>query len=66
MTKAYEKLMEELYGKIYPKDKLSTILLSSLSAGCPLNIHTDRYDQKVLSSIKSDVAILETIDKILT
>ena len=31
-----------------------------------MNIATNEFDKKVLSSIKSDVIILETIEKILT
>ena len=32
----------------------------------PLNIRTNDYDGTVLSSIKSDIIVLQTIDKILT
>ena len=31
-----------------------------------MNIRTNAYDGKVLSSIKSDVIVLDTIDKILS
>ena len=64
--KAYTKLMGELYGKSYPADAVEDIIEKCAKFGHPLNIATDRFDHKVLSSIKSDVAILETIDKILT
>lgn len=62
---AYVNLIETLYRNAYPCQHTS-IVEQSLEKGCPLNIRTNEYDHKVLSSIKSDVAILDTIDKILT
>lgn len=63
---AYYNLISILYGKSYDKEDVKEILLTSLSKGQPLNIRTNDYDGKVLSSIKSDIAVLETIDKILS
>ena len=64
---AYKELIEILYGKSYTKKEIEEdIIPTSISKGCPLNIRTNEYDGNVLSSIKSDVIILETIDKILT
>ena len=64
---AYKELIEILYGKSYTKKEIEEdIIPTSMSKGCPLNIRTNEYDGNVLSSIKSDVIILETIDKILT
>ena len=62
---AYEKLLDTLYSSVYP-DKSVTIIHYAIKEGCPLNIATNEFDKKVLSSIKSDVIILETIEKILT
>lgn len=58
---AYAEIYNILYGSQY-----EDVIKGSLDAGCPLNIRTNEYDHKVLSSIRSDIAILETIDKILT
>lgn len=58
---AYKDVYKILYGDEYEK-----IIEESIANNCPLNIRTNEYDHKVISSIKSDIAILETIDKILT
>lgn len=64
---AYEKLITILYAKSYTdKEIKDDIIPTSIAKACPLNIRTNEYDGDVLSSIKSDVIILETIDKILT
>lgn len=63
---AYEMLLKILYSKSYNADEVEDILASSINKGCPLNIRTNEYDKKVLSSIRSDVVILETISKILS
>lgn len=63
---AYHMLMSILYSKSYSKEDVAEILAKSLEIGCPLNIRTNEYDMKVLSSIRSDVVILETINKILS
>lgn len=63
---AYMDLTKILYSKSYNEDDINNIIETSLAKGCPLNIATGEYDGKVLSSIKSDVVILETINKILT
>lgn len=64
--KAYTNLMVELYSKSYGEEMAKAMVNDFITHGSPMNISTDKYDGKVLSSIKSDVAILETIDKILT
>ena len=58
---AYVDIYRILYG-----DQYQDVVNGSIEEGCPLNIRTNEYDGKVLSSIRSDVAILETINKILT
>ena len=62
---SYYTLSRELYGKSFQED-VDTIIDTSLKNNCPLNIRTNSYDKNVLSSIKSDIVILETINKILT
>ena len=63
---AYKMLLTILYGKSYHKDEVEEIIAGSINNGCPLNIRTNNYDKKVLSSIRSDVVILEAINKILS
>lgn len=62
---AYFELLVCLYKNSFPM-KYEEIIKESLIHNCPLNIRTKEYDYKVLSSIKSDVVILETINKIVT
>lgn len=66
LATAYENLIKILYSKSYNASDVELILKHSIENGCPLNIRTNEYDHKVLSSIKSDVIVLDTIDKILT
>lgn len=63
---AYSTLLNILYGSVFDEAKSNAIILEELAKGCPFNIVTKEYDGKVLSSIKSDIVILETIKKILT
>jgi len=60
---AYVTLFTKLYRK--DSDEMEFIIKESLEKGCPLNIRTNEYDGKVLSSIQSDVVILEAINKII-
>ena len=62
---AYFELLVCLYKNSFPT-RYEDIIKDSLVHNCPLNIRTEEYDHKVLSSIKSDVVILETINKIVT
>ena len=63
---AYENLFKILYGRSFDERQIDDIIINSLKNGCPLNIRTNEYDRKVLSSIKSDTVVLDTINKILT
>ena len=63
---AYINLTKILYTKSFNDDQTDDIINGSIINGCPLNIRTNEYDHKVLSSIKSDTIVLETINKILT
>lgn len=63
---AYINLTKILYTKSFNNDQTDDIINGSIINGCPLNIRTNEYDHKVLSSIKSDTIVLETINKILT
>lgn len=64
---AYEELITKLYYPVFGNDEeTSECIAKSLEAGCPMNIRTKKFDSTVLSSIKSDMVVLETIGKILT
>ena len=63
---AYYDLLKVLYSKSFDADQVDEIISTSLKEKCPLNIRTNNYDHTVLSSIKSDIIVLDTIDKILT
>jgi DNA-binding MltR family transcriptional regulator len=61
---AYDKLVSILYNKTGEAEK-KELIDKLLENKCPLNIRTNEYDQKVLSSIKTDTSILDTINRIL-
>lgn len=64
---AYFKLCMTLYESITgDEDEAKQIVLDTLSNDCPLNIRTNEYDKNVLSSIRSDIVILDTVSRILT
>ncbi len=63
---AYKNLISILYSKSFDNDEVANIIDKSIEEGCPMNIRNNEYDHKVLSSIKSDIIVLNTIDKILT
>ena len=67
LTSAYDKLLSVLYKEDYnSEDDRIKLFIDMIRFGCPWNICTKEFDDKVLSSIKSDIIILETIGKILT
>ena len=64
---AYTELCATLYGSMvgdYKEGK--EIAEKTLEYGSPLNIRTNRFDKTVLSAIRSDIVILDTVTKILT
>ena len=60
---AYKKLISILYN--LNGDELESLIDGMVKNDCPLNIRTNDYDHKVVSSIQSDIIILDTINKIL-
>ena len=66
LYEAYYMLLKILYGKSYNVDEVEDIIADTIHNNCPLNIRTNDYDGKVLSSIRSDIIILEAISKILS
>lgn len=64
---AYTNLLGTLYSVSgYDEYEIECIFKSIEEKGMPLNIRTDSYDGKVLTSIESDKVILSTISKIVT
>jgi chaperonin GroEL (HSP60 family) len=64
LCRAYTDLLYILYD-IRKDEDFTTLREGFKENGCPMNIRTHEYDHKVLSSIRSDVVILETIQHIL-
>lgn len=64
--KAYYDLAKILYSSVLGEDNAEAAINKSLFEGVPMNLVTKEYDGTVLSSIKSDPIVLETIAKILT
>lgn len=61
---AYLDLLEILYGTAF--EDAAKLVDESIVEKQPLNIATGKFDGKVLSSIQSDIVILDSISKILT
>jgi len=64
---AYKSLFQLIYNKdnTASETRLNEIVNDSLKYNCPLNLRTGEYDKKVLSSIKSDIVILDAIINII-
>ena len=63
---AYRKLMETLYGTCIKAEDVTDYVELSIEKHMPINLRTKEFDGTVLSSIESDIIILETISKIIT
>ena len=68
---AYYNTIKALYSTVInpvtDNDKLERIILGIIdNGGKPWNINTGEYDERVLTSIESEPAILHTIAKIIT
>lgn len=67
IKEAYYDISEYLYNSItHNSDDSIDFMKKSLEKGCPFNIITKEFDKKVLSSIDTDVCIIDTISKIVT
>lgn len=65
--KAYRKLLCVLYTKSYSDDDIDNIILPNIvKKRCPLNLQTGGFDNKVLCSIKTDIAILDAVSEIIS
>ena len=63
---AYEELIKELYATAMTYNDALEEVDNTIEKKMPINLRTLEYDGKVLTSIKTDVEILEAISKVVT
>lgn len=63
---AYNETIKHLYQTKYDSSSVISILANMCENGIPYNMNTNKYDNKVLTSIESEPMILDTIAKIIT
>ena len=64
---SYSEIVTLLYSSVFSDDiEVSNALAESLIREMPLNIRTKEFDGNVLSSIDTDIYVLDTISKIVT
>lgn len=66
INEAYIELVTTLYSTAMSKDNATRLVQESLENDCPYNLKTKEFDGKVLSSIDSDIVILDCIAQIVT
>jgi hypothetical protein len=68
LVKQYYYIMYALYDSVGEEeiDNPHEIIKQCIIHGCPYNITTGKYDGKVLTSIDTDICIIDTISKIIT
>lgn len=68
LVKQYYDIVYALYDSIGEEkiDNPHEIVKQCIVHGCPYNITTGKYDGKVLTSIDTDICIIDTISKIIT
>ena len=68
LVKQYYYIMYALYNSVGEEeiDNPHDIIKQCIIHGCPYNITTGKYDSKVLTSIDTDICIIDTISKIIT
>ena len=68
LVKQYYKIVYALYDSVGEEeiDNPHEIIKQCIVHGCPYNITTGKYDGKVLTSIDTDICIIDTISKIIT
>lgn len=66
LVKAYEEIIYALYDTADEVDDPDEVIKECIIHGCPYNITTGKYDGKVLTSIDTDICIIDTISKIVT
>lgn len=63
---AYVKISIMLYNTVYDENTSKEMVEKSLVEDSPLNLRTGEFDGKVISSIRSDVAVLDSLARIMT
>jgi len=63
---SYVEISKILYETINTKENAEELVKESLERQTPYNIVTKSFDNSVLSSIQSDIVVLDTISKIIT
>lgn len=68
LVKQYYEIIYALYDSVGEEeiDNPHEIIKQCIIHGCPYNIATGKYDYKVLTSIDTDICIIDTISKIIT
>jgi len=68
LVKQYYEIVYALYDSVGEEeiDNPHEIIKQCIVHGCPYNITTGKYDGKVLTSIDTDICIIDTISKIIT
>ena len=67
IVNAYLDIVRLLYSSVFDdKEKVDEIIYNSVINYMPYNIRTDLYDGKVLTSIDTDIKILDTISRIVS
>ena len=68
LVKQYYEIVYALYDSVGEEeiDNPHEIIKQCIIHGCPYNIATCKYDGKVLTSIDTDICIIDTISKIIT
>ncbi|MCM1219684.1 MAG: hypothetical protein NC548_34825 [Lachnospiraceae bacterium] len=63
---SYKETVEQLYSTVIPFTKMNGVLAESLKAEKPVDLRTGEISDSVISSIMSDIKILEAICKLVT
>lgn len=68
LVNQYYQIVYALYDSVGEEeiDNPHEIIKQCIIHGCPYNIATGKYDGKVLTSIDTDICIIDTISKIIT
>lgn len=66
IRKAYREVSEMLYSTVWSDEQSEIWVDKSLKEGMPLNLRTDKFDGKVITSIRSDIQALDVISRLLT
>lgn len=63
---AYTDIIKELYSTCFPHDNVDDEFDRSIKMGKPCNLRTSRYTDDVVTSIDTDITILDCISRIVT